>query len=87
MRPLPLPPAKCPGRKENPKYDHPVTLLVKTIYDNVYEITDVFDYGYDEDSEHYWYTTVNEKHLENYIRARTILYFGLKEYAIKEITE
>ena len=87
MRPDFIPPAPCPGKKENPKYDHPLTLLIKTIYDDKYEITDVFDYGYNANSEHYWYTTINEKHLQNYVRARTVLYFGQKECAIKEIIE
>lgn len=73
-----------PHKKENPAYEKPWTLCVKTIYGDTYEVNNVFDYGYSEKSHHYWYTTVDCKHRYNYVRADKLLYFGLKEYCMKE---
>ena len=82
-----VPVTATPPKKSDGLYNRPFTLYIKTIYGDTYEINDVYNYGYHENSEHYWYTTTNDMYAQNFVRARTILYFGIKDYAIKEITE
>ena len=74
-----------PPKKEDQKCEKPWTLCIKTIYGNTYEVNNVFDYGYNANAKHYWYTTMDNKSRDNYIRADRLFYFGLKEYCIKEV--
>ena len=74
-----------PPKKENPAYEKLCTLYIKTMYGDLYEVNNVYDYGYSEKSHHYWYTTVDCKHRYNYVRADKLLYFGLKEYCMKAL--
>lgn len=80
-----IPPATCPGKKENPKYDNPVTIFIQTKYGEHYEVKNVHDYGFDSDEKNYWYTTKDNMYHQNYVRADNVLYFGLKEDRLKPV--